>query len=98
MLPVIWSLMVSFFFVSMQVFVKLLSSQLSPRYIIAMRSICLLTLNSIIIAFSPNYQVHPPPETESSFSIDIRNSSHLKLMMKRQGLLSLSIVVFLSSL
>ena len=55
-LPLLWYLGFNFFHTNMQIFVKLLSYHFAAQYVIIIRSILLLTLNTIILLNSHNYK------------------------------------------
>jgi hypothetical protein len=80
--PLLWAVGSINCFVTMQVFVKLLSPYLSTQYIIVLRSVLLLALNSLFVLNSSEYQPYDPPLLAEGdppvprkyFSFNIKNS------------------------
>lgn len=61
--PLLWAMGSINAFVTMQVFVKLLSTQISTTYIIYIRSVILFLLNSLFILKSDAYQPYTLTKT-----------------------------------
>lgn len=80
-IPLLWAMGSINAFVTMQVFVKLLSAHISAPYIIYMRSVILFLLNSLFILKSDTYQPYTstdnntlaPSLPNKYFSFNIKN-------------------------
>ena len=64
-------------FVSMQLFIKLLAADVSSQYIVCLRSVLLLLINSCIVFSSQDYKPFTPPiqpkEEVKFFSLNIKS-------------------------
>jgi hypothetical protein len=77
-LPIVWVVASSLSFITMQVFIKNLSQEISPQYVISLRSVLLLLFNSFLVFSSDQYEPYSALPAEEGkgvkyFRLDIKS-------------------------